>query len=519
MKPGRATLGGLSATTALLVAILTVLQKMAGFAREQVIAARLGATPFADAFLMGTVWSDMLGLMLTTALPAALVPAYIATIHGQGVSVAAQLTRKLFLRLCLFGGAFVAVAQITIPFWLRPLIAAWPSELRELAEGAAWWSLLQVPLFGVAGLFRSALNARDEYAYSPLGTTAQNVTNALLAYCFAQMPLQLVKLQLIGFAMPGLVALIPLIWLYRYQPVPVVQVAKEGSNEPLASVIPFIVWSTLGFAYLPIERFFSTALLGGSTAALTFADRLRQFALQTVVLSIVTVAYPSLAQAAAGTDWDKFRTLLDRAIRYVLLLALPAAVGLAALREPLVQALFQWGVFDQQGTQLTASVLSGYAAGIPLLAVNALLAHAIFALGRPWIPVIGLAAGTFAQAALSAAFVVGRGAWVLSWTGAVAALVSLLIQLWALASSLDFRLSEQVGRWAGETWRVVLAAAVMGGLCWALAPVVTTFAEKSLRVMSTLVICGVGAGTYVAILWCLGVPDVTSAARRLLGRS
>ncbi|MFZ5815419.1 MAG: murein biosynthesis integral membrane protein MurJ [Bacillota bacterium] len=496
-----------------------MLQKLAGFAREQMIAVKLGATPVADAFLMGTVWSDMLGLMLTTALPAALVPAYVATIQGQGLSAANHLTRRLFLRLCLVGGLFVAVAQVTIPYWLRPLIAAWPPDLIRLAEGAAWWSLLQVPLFGVAGLLRSALNARDEYIYSPLGTTAQNVVNALLAFWFAQVPLQLVKLQLIGFAMPGLVALIPLVWLYRSQPVPAVEVTRKKKSPPLTSVLPFIIWSTLGFAYLPIERFFSAVLPGGSTAALTFADRLRQFALQTVVLSIVTVGYPALAEASARTDWARFRALLDRGIRYVFLLALPAAAGLTALRELLVQALFQWGVFDQQGTVMTASVLSGYAAGIPLLAINALLAHAIFALGRPWIPVLGLAAGVLTQAAISAAFVGGRGGWVLSWAGAAAALVPLLIQLWALGATLEIRLLEQVGHWARENWQPALASMVMGVLCWGLAGFVPSFAERTLQVISTVVICGFGVGVYVAGLWYFGVPEVSTGLKRLLRRS
>ena len=135
--------------------------------------------------------------------------------------------------------------------------------------------------------------------------------------------------------------------------------------------------ATLGVSVAQISLLINTNiatwLTPGSVTWLSFADRLMEFPTALLGVALGTVLLPSLSAANARDDHAGYSALLDWGLRLVLLLGLPAAVGMALLSDGLVATLFHYGAFAAQDVAQTRVAVMSYSAGlIGLLAVKIL---------------------------------------------------------------------------------------------------------------------------------------------------
>jgi putative peptidoglycan lipid II flippase len=119
----------------------------------------------------------------------------------------------------------------------------------------------------------------------------------------------------------------------------------------------------------------------GRVAALYFADRLVQFPLGLAGAALATAALPRLSRDAAAGRWEDFLANGRFALRLAVFVTLPAAAGLAVLREPIVSLLFARGAFDVSAVRETAAPLLGLAGGLPAFAGLRVVLTAGFARG------------------------------------------------------------------------------------------------------------------------------------------
>jgi putative peptidoglycan lipid II flippase len=117
----------------------------------------------------------------------------------------------------------------------------------------------------------------------------------------------------------------------------------------------------------------------GSISYLYFSDRLMEFPLGIFSIALGTVTLPYLSRLWAKDDRTTFSQTLDWSLRLALLIAVPAAIGLFALAEPLVAALFYGGLFDENAVRMTALALKAYAVGLIGFSFVKILAPAYFA--------------------------------------------------------------------------------------------------------------------------------------------
>ena len=145
--------------------------------------------------------------------------------------------------------------------------------------------------------------------------------------------------------------------------------------------------ATLGVSVAQISLLINTNiatwLTPGSVTWLSFADRLMEFPTALLGVALGTVLLPSLSAANARDDHASYSALLDWGLRLMLLLGLPAAVGMALLSDGLVATLFHYGAFAAQDVAQTRVAVMSYSAGlIGLLAVK-ILARLLRQAGHP----------------------------------------------------------------------------------------------------------------------------------------
>ncbi|BDG60099.1 murein biosynthesis integral membrane protein MurJ [Caldinitratiruptor microaerophilus] len=505
---------------AALVTVFTVVQKLAGFVREQAVARAFGASAATDVYLVGMTLPELATVVAAGGVLGALVPDLAARV-GRGDRAGAWVAaRRALARTAALGGGAALVVFVALPLLLAPFTHAWPSAEARLAVNTARIAIAGPVLVAVASVLAALLHAHRVFVYTPLGRSAQSLLIAAVAFALAGAggPLPLAWAYLAGAVVQvGLLATIAALALRRPggrgEASPPEAGADGAETVPGGGALfaPVAAWSLLQSGYLVVDRLFAPVLPPGAIAALTFSDKLRQFALQTAVWAVGAVSYPALAAARGSGDGAALQRVLGQGMRLALLVALPVTAGLLTLRLPIVQVVYQRGAFGPEATRLTAATLLGDAVGVTGFAVTQLLAYVLFTLGRPWVPPLALLAGAGVQALIGALLLGPLGAPALAWGASMGAFAAAGVQAWAARREVG----DLVGPLVRGLARPALAAAAMGAACLVAAPRLGGLPAPQ-KAIATLVLVGAAALLYGLLLWWLGVPEVAAAVRRLV---
>jgi putative peptidoglycan lipid II flippase len=142
----------------------------------------------------------------------------------------------------------------------------------------------------------------------------------------------------------------------------------------------------------------------GSINGIAYAFVLMMMPQAAIAQSIAIAAMPTFSAQVARGRLDEMRASLAVSLRGVLLLSIPASIGLILLREPLIVLLYQGGEFGPRSTELVAWALLWYAAGLVGHSVVEILARAFYSLHNTKTPVLVGSAAMGINIILSLAF-------------------------------------------------------------------------------------------------------------------
>jgi len=135
-----------------------------------------------------------------------------------------------------------------------------------------------------------------------------------------------------------------------------------------------------------IDTIFASFLPSGSVSYLFFADRLMEFPLGIFAIAIGMASLPSLSGLAVQGKMEELKETLSFTFRLVSFISVPAMVGLIALKTPIVNLLFQRGLFDASATEKTAFALLFYSVGLWAIAGARTIVPAFYSLQDTWTP-------------------------------------------------------------------------------------------------------------------------------------
>ncbi len=101
----------------------------------------------------------------------------------------------------------------------------------------------------------------------------------------------------------------------------------------------------------------------GSISWLYYADRLLEFPAGILGVALSTLLLPSLSKSLSNKNKSEYSELINWALKLGILLAAPAAVGLAMLGVPLITTLFFYGAFTEYDILMTQTALIAYSVG------------------------------------------------------------------------------------------------------------------------------------------------------------
>ncbi len=140
--------------------------------------------------------------------------------------------------------------------------------------------------------------------------------------------------------------------------------ADSGVRRVMKLMLPGIFGVSVTQINLLLDTLFASFLTTGSVSWLYYSDRLVEFPLGVFGIAVATVILPGLSKSHAGNDAAAFSRSLDWGLRLVLLIGIPASLGLMLLAEPIISTLFQYDRFSEKDTVMAGKSLIAYAFGL-----------------------------------------------------------------------------------------------------------------------------------------------------------
>ena len=524
-REGEASDGSRLARDSAVVGAATILSRLLGFARDVMIARLLGTGPVADALLAALRLPNLVRRVLGEGgLNAPFVPLYLAIRGERGAQAATDFAGRALGRLGLVLLAFVALAEIAAPWVVLAMAGGFAGEPDTLALATLYTRLMLpfVLLTTLAALLGALLNAQGRFLVAALAPALMNVIlllALLVAFRRGEDAHGSAVLFSLCLSLTGLAHLALVLWDLRRVGVPCPSLSPSPDLTRLLRTggATLLAASAAQLVLLVSTQLASTG--AGSVAALHYADRVFQLPLSFFGAAMGTVVLSAMAgERLAGPD-----PLLARALALGLALALPAAVALMLLAEPIVSVLFENGRFGAEDRLRTAAALAAFAPGLPLALVAKVFGQVYFVRHRPG-PALAAGFAAVAVAVLAGLLMLGRSE--AATVAAQAASAAFLAQAGWLALCLL-----RDGLWrpslAGLRPLVALfaACAAMAAALWLLLPLLGPWlaptAPMPARLGALAGLCLSGAAAYALAGFLLGAFDPVMPARllRLRGAS
>ena len=370
-----------------------LLGQLAGLARSILVAGTFGASPELDAFTAANRVSETLFLLIAGgALGSAFIPTFTGLLaraeKDSAWRLASALANAVILTLSLLAVLLAVFAPQVVRYALAPGFSEKP-ELFALTVSLLRIQLISTVLFGLGGLIAGILNAHQIFLIPAL-TPAMYQLGIIFGTVFLSPRMGIYGLAwgvVIG-ALAYLLVQIPTLIKQKGNYTP-----TFGFENPDVRRVIFLMGPRLlGVAVVQLNFWINIRLASqmeeGSVASLSFGFALMLMAQAAIAQSIAIAAMPTFSAQHALGKTDEMRASLAASLRGVILLALPASIGLMLLREPLISFLYQRGKFDEHDVQLTAWALLWYAAGLVGHSIMEILTRAFYAQQDTKTPVI-----------------------------------------------------------------------------------------------------------------------------------
>ncbi len=349
---------------------MTSVSRVLGFIRDVVIASIIGASGGADAFFVAFKIPNFLRrLFAEGAFSQAFVPVlseYKNQRDHEAVQALVDRTTGT-LGAVLFGVSLFAViaAPLLVMIFAPGFIQTTDRfELTVALLRITFPYLLFISLTALAG---GVLNSYGRFAVPALTPVFLNLSLIAAAIFLAPMLEQPALALAWGVFLGGLIQLgfqLPFLYRLGLLPRPRFGLADAGVRRILKLMGPAIFGVSVSQVNLLLDTLIASFLVTGSVSWLYYSDRLVEFPLGVFSIALATVILPGLSQEHARGSSREFSCMLDWALRWVVLIATPAALALVLLAGPILTTLFQYGAFQGHDVEMASRSLMAYALGL-----------------------------------------------------------------------------------------------------------------------------------------------------------
>ena len=363
---------------------MTMISRFLGLARDIIFAHVFGANAATDAFFVAFKIPNFLRrLFAEGAFAQSFVPVFSEYKETRSREALVDLLDHVAGSL---GGVLLVITTICMAAAPVVVMVFAPGFIDEADRFALTTDMLRITfpyiffisLVAFSGGILNSFNQFAAPAFTPVFLNICLIGAALWASPYFEQPVMALAW---GVALAGFTQLafqIPFLAKLGLMPRPRFKRDHDGVKQIGQLMIPAIIGSSVAQINLLLDTVIASFLVAGSVSWLYFSDRLVEFPLGVFGIALATVVLPSLSKQHANQSTEDFNHTIDWALRLVMLIAVPAALGLLLLSQPILSTLFQYGEFNTHDSYMSSLSLMAYSLGLPAFILIKVLAPAFY---------------------------------------------------------------------------------------------------------------------------------------------
>ncbi|MCW6061559.1 murein biosynthesis integral membrane protein MurJ [Clostridium sporogenes] len=499
------------------VMLLIILGKVFALIRDSLIAAKFGATYITD------IYNFALGMVyLLTTISYGLTTTFIP-IHTEGLQKGDRKESNKFVNNVLntfsIGTIILTILMIVFSKYIIYIFGhGFQKDLMVFNTSIKITKIMLLSLIFISlqSVITGVLQSHKQF-YEPAAMAMVSNIVYILYLVFLTS-----KYGIIGFAIATVIAFlvqflinVPKYKKLGYKYTTYMDFKDSKIKEIFYLMIPVIISTSVIQLNVFVNRSFATNIYFGAVTILDCANKINTLAYEVFAIGIAMIVYPTLSELAAKDDKKQYKMALGKSINMIIIIMVPAAVGIATLREPLINIIFKRGAFSENAASLTSQALLLYTPAMIAYGVRDILNKAFYAIKDTKTPMINSFIGIIINAMINILLIKYLGVSGLTLATSISAITITIIMLLDLNKKLN---GIDVKNIIISFLKVTLSALIMG----IIVIVINKFILLNLgtgtkgSAISVLICMVVGAMCYTAAIYLLKVKEIQDIVGPLL---
>lgn len=355
--------------------------KVLGFIREMLIAKNFGSGTKTDTFFIALSAATLFSSLVTQSLSTTMIPIMSEVEKREGKAGKIDHTNNLFNIVILSSIALTIAGWVLAPVIIRILAYGFRGEQFSQAVLMVRIGMPVIIFAGMVGIYRGYLQSELMFLESAASQFPFNITYiAFLIFLVSAFGIKGLMVTSVLAVASQIVIQLPGIRRAGYRYRFVLDLKDKYIKKMYSLVLPVLVSVVVGDLNHIVDKTMASTLAEGSISALNYSSKLKGFVLAIFITAITTVFFPMFSREAVKESFDSLKKLLRNSVNVIIIITVPAAVGMVILSHPIVKLAFERGVFDPAATRMATPALLFYSLGLVAMALQALLYRVYYSL-------------------------------------------------------------------------------------------------------------------------------------------
>lgn len=349
---------------------MTMISRILGFIRDVLLARIFGADSNTDVFFVAFKIPNFLRrLFAEGAFSQAFVPVLSDYKEKGSKEALKQFVDRTAgsLSLALMGVTLIGVIAAPLLIMVFAPGFVWQGGQNDLAVEMLRITFPYLFFISSVAFAGGILNTHSKFvvpAFTPVFLNLCLISAAIWLSPLMEKPIVALAWGVFAAGVVQLLFQFPALIRLGLLPRPIFGFRDPGVRRIMKLMAPALFGVSVTQINLLLDTLLASFLSVGSISWLYYSDRLVEFPLGVFGVALGTVILPKLSRSHVNDDTEAFSHSLDWSLRCVLLIGVPASIGLLLLAEPLLSTLFQYQEFEHFDVVMAGRSLMAYSLGL-----------------------------------------------------------------------------------------------------------------------------------------------------------
>jgi putative peptidoglycan lipid II flippase len=503
-----------AAKSAIIIIIFTLGSKFLGFIREVLIAAKFGAGMETDTYFIAMTATSLITTFITNAITTTSIPILSEIETKEGREGKISHTNNMINIILAFSFILVLIGWVASPLLVKLLAKGFYGEQFNLAVKLTRIGLPKIMISCVLGITTSFLQNEQRYTSSAaIGFPFNFVFIFYLLFLSTTFGIKGLMVASVIATLSQILIQIPEIKKTGYRYKFIFDLKDKYIKRVLFLSLPVFVGVAINDLNAIIDRTLASSLVSGSISALNYANKLNSLILGVFISAITTVIFPLLSKESTSDNIHGMKKIMKEGVNLILLITIPATVGLIVLARPIVEVAFERGEFDVTATEMTTKALIFYSLGLVAMSLRLLITRVYYSLQDTKAPMINGAISVGFNIVLNLTLIRFMAHAGLAFATSIATTIATLLMFYSL--------KKKIGSLGTKSYIVTfiksgLASTIMGVVAYVTYKGLYNIlgVSKLYNLISLLSAAGVGVIIYGVLCYVFGIEELRDVVKK-----